>query len=276
VISVAYQGIRGSFSSIAARKALPERPLEYEMMKFEDIFAAVQSETATYGMVPIENSLAGSIVENFDLLTKYEPWIVSEVLLPIEHSLLVKNPAVSLSSLRKVFSHPKALEQCTQFLSSLADIEVVTYSDTARAAKKIADENDTTCAAIASEEAGVLYGLHTLKRNIEDEPSNMTRFLLIEKRLPSPKERGTKASISFTLAHEPGSLYKVLHPLAQAKANLMKIESRPIKDRPFEYRIYIDFSLAAKSDQKRIEAELQKQTTELTILGWYEPASPIT
>ncbi len=233
---IVYQGIKGSFSYLTAVKQWGEEHRLTGMNGFREVFEAVAEDRADLALIPIENSLAGSIYENYDGLIRYDLSIIGEAYTKIEHCLLGYG---EIASLKKVFSHPKALEQCGVFLRAHPWISPVLHTDTAGAAADVARWGDPSLGAIASRESAELYGLQVLRANVEDEPNNYTRFLFVAKS-PSTAAPANKCSLSFTLEHTPGKLAEVLEHLSRQGANLTKIESRPLKTKPFEYVFYLD------------------------------------
>ncbi len=223
------------------------------------------------GIVPIENAVAGSVHENYDLLEEYPCSIIAETLIPVQLHLMTTSEAGVLS---KVYSHPKALEQCSSFFSQHPQIEAVVWSDTAGAALHVGKLNDPSLAAIASEEAATMHGLHIVQRSIQNHPNNATRFVAIA-REPSDEAHPTKCSLVVSLAHKPGSLFAILREIAARGLNLTKIESRPILGAPFSYSFHIDIECA--QDQSATLQEAARQIAEnaerLKILGFYCSAS---
>ncbi len=273
---VAYQGIPGSFSHLAVLQIFGKHAKCVGASQFREIFQWVKQGKATRGVIPIENTLAGSIYENYDLLTEYRLAVIGEYNMHVAHHLLafpmpgiVRNDRLRL--IRKVYSHPKALEQCRKFFRTHQWMEGVTHADTARAAKLVADQRDPTIAAIAGDQAAQLYGLNALVSHIEDNRRNVTRFLIIAKK-QGPLPRTHKCSVVFTLPHTPGSLHRALGFVADHDFNLTKIESRPIEGKPFEYLFYVDFEfndISAQILKKVLDDELGKLTKTLYIFGTY-------
>lgn len=272
---IAYQGVPGAFSWLAAIKFFGKRNKFISVDDFKKIFELVVNKKADYEMVPIENTLAGSIYENYDYLNIYEVKIYGEISLRIEHFLLGIKTGLPFSKriklLKKVFSHPKALEQCQKFFERYPWIEKVSYKDTAGSAKYVSESNDLSLGAIASKESAKIYGLEVIKENIEDNKNNFTRFLIISKKENKKLKLLNKGSLIFYLPHIPGSLYKSLRPFAENKINLTKIESRPIKDKPFEYVFYIDFEFFEKDFKKvlKILEEFKNLVKKFKFLGFY-------
>ena len=264
---MAYQGETGAFSEAAARRLVPDAELA-ACKTFEEVFASVESEAAGYGIVPIENSIGGSIHRNYDLLVENQLPIVAEVELPVVHHLLAL-PGASIERLRRVYSHPQALAQCERFLRALTSVEIVATYDTAGSAKMVADERLEDAAAIASARAGEIFGLTPLASSIQDFADNITRFLVIGRRLFKDSVPD-KTSIVFSLPNEPGALFKALSVFALRGIDLTKLESRPIPGRPWEYLFYVD--LAAARDElpcTRALAHLGEFASTVRTLGSY-------
>jgi prephenate dehydratase len=267
-LKVAYQGEPGAFSEAAARRIAPEAHV-IPCKSFEDVFASVEGGPAGYGVLPIENSIGGSIHRNYDLLLTHELPIVAEVELPVVHQLLAL-PGVTMSSLKRVYSHPQALAQCERFLRTLSGIEIIATYDTAGSAKLVADERLEHAAAIASARAGELFGLVPLADSIQDFNDNITRFIVIGRRPLLKDVVPDKTTIVFSLPNEPGSLFKALSAFALRGVDLTKLESRPIPGRPWEYLFYAD--LAAARDElpcARALAHLAEFAPTLRTLGSY-------
>ncbi len=279
---IVYQGVEGSFSYIVGKKYFGENNTFAGTKEFKDIFNFISRKSMDYGVIPIENSLAGSVYENYDLLNKHKKIkIIGEAYLKIEHHLMI--PGIcgkSLKPVKKVLSHAKALEQCTGFFNNYPSIEKVVHFDTAAAAKYISSHGDCSMAAIASKEASQIYNLKIISKNIEDNPLNFTRFLLIDskqKTISSDKEPD-KSSLIFRLPHFPGSLYHALEVFFRHELNLSKIESRPIHGKPFEYLFYIDLDFEGRkiSEIKEIIEEFKARTAYLRILGFYNSQKNIS
>lgn len=271
---IAYQGEPGAFSEAASRQLTSDGTL-LPCKSFEDVFAAVNGGSVDYGVLPIENSIGGSIHRNFDLLLEHPLPIVGELEVPVVHHLLAL-PGRTLAQVKKVYSHPQALAQCDRFLRTLEGVEIVATYDTAGSAKMIADERLEDAAAIASARAAEVFGLATLKSAIQDYENNTTRFLVVG-RQPLSAARADKTSIVFTLANEPGALFKALAVFALRDINLTKLESRPFPSRKWEYLFYVDLAMA-KDDEpcRRALAHLEEFAPMVRVLGSYASCKPAT
>jgi prephenate dehydratase len=266
-MKIAYQGEPGAFSEAAGRRLVPHAEL-VPFKSFEDVFASVRDGQVNYGIVPIENSIGGSIHRNYDLLVAHELPIQAEIELPVVHQLLAL-PGTTIERLRRVYSHPQALAQCERFLRTLKGVDIIATYDTAGSAKLVATERLEDAAAIASARAGELFGLTALATSIQDFDDNITRFLVIGAR-PLFEAVPDKTSIVFSLPNEPGSLFKALSVFALRGVDLTKLESRPIPGRPWEYLFYAD--LAAARDEttcSRALAHLAEFAPMLRTLGSY-------
>ncbi|MBI2029398.1 hypothetical protein HYT02_03215 [Candidatus Gottesmanbacteria bacterium] len=268
-----FQGMHGAFSDIAGRRYFDGNVLTVPYESFERMMEAVSRSNCTYAILPIENTVAGSIYQNYDLLGESGLAVVGEVSLRIKHNLLVTNqPPLDqqerIAILKKVGSHFKALEQCIRFFRDNPHIQQSVEFDTAGYAEVVAKQGTIYDGAIASKTAARLYRLHVLRENIEDNPNNITRFLVVgrEKQL-----FGQKASIRFTLKHEPGSLSRAIAAFAREGLNLTKIESRPLIGSPFEYLFYLDFETGNDMTRTGVAIEsLGMVADSLDILGYYD------
>jgi prephenate dehydratase len=267
---VAYQGITGSFSSMAARALYGSDFTHLQTTRFREIFEHVAAGRADVGVVPIENALAGSIHENYDLLSEYRCSIVGEFYCPVQLHLMTPSPRETLKTITQVFSHPKALEQCSNFLERHPAISPVVFSDTAGAAAHIRDLQTPGIAAIASEEAASEYGLTIIGRGIQNHASNMTRFFAVASN-PEGVETPSKCTLILSLRHEPASLYKLLGEFAELAINVTKIESRPIPGKPFEYSFHVDLETTpeAKGTLHDAVERARRATVETRVLGFY-------
>ncbi len=270
MVQVAFQGERGAFSEDASIKLFGRDIDLLPCVRLRDVFEGVSENKVAFGVVPVENSQAGSINETYDLLLIYSLNIFAEVILKISHSLMAL-PGEDLTRIRTIYSHPQALAQCEEFLSQLRAEIVPTY-DTAGSAKMIAERQLKGCAAIASKEAANIYALEILAPEIETNVNNYTRFLAISKRKAEPAKKN-KTSLVFAAKHVPGALYRVLGIFATRNINLTKLESRPSRDRPWEYVFYTDFEGHLDSEiYQEAMTELQEQATFVKILGSYPKA----
>ena len=267
---VGFQGERGAFSEVAAQKLAPGKTERVPLPSFPALFRALASRKLDYAIVPIENTLAGSVHENYDLLVKPRLPILAETQVRIVHNLMAP-PGVSLSSIRRVYSHPVALRQCLRFLDRHRRWEVVPFYDTAGSVKTIMEGQFTDSAAIASAAAASLYRARILARDIGDARQNYTRFFLMGPRSASKKpSTGTKTSIVFATRNLPGALFRCLSAFALRDINLTKIESRPLMGRPWEYLFYLDFQGNPASPSARNALKnLAELTDFLRILGCY-------
>ncbi len=268
---IVYQGTQGSFSALAARAVFGSGCVLTGKETFLSLFDALESDEAEIAVVPIENSLIGSIWENSDLMQQFDIQIVGEKVLKIEHCLLgIAEPCMSMEErirhLRRVYSHPKALDQCRAFFAAHPWIEPVVHYDTAGAAQMLAQKGTLSEGAIASSETAELYSLCSLKREMADNPHNYTRFLFVKRR-GQDQMVGDKCSLIFTLKHTPGALSAVLNVFAENGVNLTKVESRPIVGRPFEYAFFID--LEFDRDQDQVLEKTKELTQSCKMLGIY-------
>ncbi len=265
---VAFQGELGAFSQQAAHRIFGPDLLPLPCPAFEDVFSRLVRGRADFAVIPIENSLAGSIHQNFDLLAKHSLESIGETYVRIEHHLIA-HPGARIAGIRQIYSHPVALAQCRIFLRSLRRAEKVSFYDTAGSVKFIRDSNLADAAAVASADAARMYGLKILKRNIEDDRENYTRFLALARR-GRVRHGGSKTSLVFSLRNEPGALFKALSVFALRGINLTKIESRPIQGRKWEYLFYVDLQSDIRS-RPCVNAlrHLQEMTAYFKVLGSY-------
>ncbi len=268
---VAFQGVHGANSEVAARRAFGPRCTTQPWETFDQVFHAVSRGRATTGIIPIENSLAGSIHQNYDLLLSHSLHIVGETQLRIQHALMAPH-GVQIRHLRYVRSHPQALAQCSEFFRTHEAIRPVPYFDTAGAAQSLTPEHRADTGAIANAYAARLYGLTVLRTNIENRENNVTRFLLLG-RSPWRPHRGvrTKTSIVFSPAHnQVGILFRILGVFALRDIDLIKIESRPDPRATFSYLFYCDLAgNPAQPNVARALEHLREMVTHFKILGVY-------
>ena len=275
-IEVAFQGARGAFSEQACRQLLgPDielRPCE----RFVEIFEALQTGEVDHSVVPIENTLAGSVHENYDHLLEYKLPIVAETRVRIVHNLIGR-PEAEMAGVNRAISHPVALGQCIQFFKEHPEIRAESHYDTGGSVKTIMEGADPTIAAIASRAAADFYGAKILKAGIEDNRENYTRFFLLAPQAPERPPAGPEAlktSICFATHNEPGALFKCMAAFGLRDINLTKIESRPMRGRPWEYLFYVD--LIGDPREERCANALRQlgETTELlAVLGTYRQAA---
>jgi len=265
---VGFYGVTGSFSEQALKEYFGEKVDTKEISEFEDIFLELKYGKINYGVIPIENSSTGAISEVYDLLNKYDFYITGEKYLKISQNLMgIKGS--TLDNIKEVYSHPQGLKQSMEFLKGYPQWNLVPYKSTAKSAELVKDRNDKTLAAIASTKAAEIYDLEILQKNVNSNATNMTRFVVIGKEMESDT-KSNKISLVLSTTHTAGSLYHVLKHFAENNINLMKIESRPIKDKPWEYFFYIDFQ-GNINENKIIHAiELIKNNSRyFKILGNY-------
>jgi prephenate dehydratase len=265
---VAFQGERGAFSEEAAVKLLGEQIVPVPQATFDATFAAVSLGLADFVLSPIENSLAGSVHRAFDLLVESRLSIIGEVVIPISLNLIAL-PGATMEQIASVESHPVALAQCEEFFRAHPRLKRIAAEDTAGSVREIIQAGDPARAAIAGRRAAEIYGGNILTEHLEDDAENYTRFLLLSAS-PNGTAPADKLSLVFQLPHLPGSLHRALEVFARRNINLMKIESRPVHGRPWEYRFYIDLQVSS-SDPGVAAAieELGKHAVNLRILGSY-------
>lgn len=267
-MKVGFQGERGAFSEIAAQRFFGEKLQPVPTRTFEEIFAGVERGRVPCGIVPLENSLAGSVLQNYDLLLRHHLTIVGEVSQRIVHNLIA-HPGTRISDIRQIYSHPQALMQCDRYLSHLKRAEKVPAYDTAGAVKLIKEQGLKDAAAIASQLAAQIYGMEILQQGIENDPENYTRFVVLRKNA-RPAKQAKKTSIVFSLCNVPGALFKSLSVFALRDIDLLKIESRPLHGKPWEYFFYVDFAgnVRDRNCQNALQ-HLGEIATFLKILGSY-------
>jgi prephenate dehydratase len=239
-VRIAFQGEPGAYSEAAALRFSDHADL-LACESFEDVFASVAAGKVSHGILPVENSIGGSIHRNYDLLLEHDLPIVGEVTLPITHNLMAL-PGTRLEQVKRIYSHPQALAQCERFLRGLPGVAVEASYDTAGSAKLVRDQQLADAGAIASERAARVFGLEILRAEIQDYSDNITRFLVIS-RVANPDQQADKTTVVFSLPNEPGALFKALSVFALRDIDLTKIESRPIRGRPWEYLFYVDIPI---------------------------------
>lgn len=264
---VVFQGAMGAYSQMAMEQYFGEQVNSFHVDTFRDAMSAIDEGSADFAVLPIENSTAGIVNEIYDLLVEFENYIVGEQFLKIEHCLLAV-PGTRLEEIETVFSHPQSLMQSARYLNSHA-WQQISMQNNAFAARKVAEEKLHTQAAIASELAGKLYGLTVLEKGINQSSTNSTRFIIVTNQKIFRKDAG-KVSICFEVPHESGSLYHMLSHFIYNNLNMTKIESRPIEERNWEYRFFIDFEgNLADSSVKNALRGLREECRSMKILGNY-------
>ena len=271
-IKLGFQGLEGSFSEEAMIKYFGENKETSHYETFEDVFEALKKNEIDYGILPVENTSTGAITEVYDLMNKYGFYIVGEECIKINQHLIGLE-GTKLDNIKEVYSHPQGFQQSSEFLNGNKEWICIPYYNTATSVKKVYDLNDITKVAIGSERAAKLYGLKILVHNINNQCENQTRFLIIGRNL-EVDENCDKVSIVFSLEDEVGTLNSILNNFAENNINLKKIESRPIKNSPWKYLLYIDFdgnlnSIEVKSALKLIE----KNSEYFKLLGNYKKFS---
>ena len=268
-----FQGALGAFSQEAVRQLLGDKVEVVPYIKFEEVFRALSRGKIDHAVIPIENTLAGSVHENYDHLLHFDVRIIGETNVRIVHNLIA--PAgVRFKDIRKVYSHPVALNQCLRFFARNPKMESTPFYDTAGSVKMVMEENTRDAAAVGSAVAASIYGGTILRRSIEDDRRNFTRFFLLNtsKRAHRPRQEAKhwKTSLVFTTRNTPGALFRALSAFALRDLNLMKIESRPWHGRPFEYLFYLDF--LGREDEPRVQNALHhlaELADFLRVLGSY-------
>ena len=271
MLVVAFQGERGAYSEDAVYSFFGQSAEPKPCRTFREVFDEVDANRADYGVVPIENSLEGSVTQVYDLFLEYDLKVCGEIIIRIDHCLIA-NPETTLDSIRVIYSHPQALAQCRNFLERLG-CELISTYDTAGSVKMIKERNLINAGAVASARAAKIYNMKILVRGISDNPNNYTRFFVLSKTEPPPTGND-KTSVIFSTKHIPGALYRALEEFAVRNINLTKIESRPTKRRPWEYNFYLDFE-GHRSERRCAEAleGLKSKSTFLKVLGSYPKAS---
>ena len=264
---VACQGVQGAYQQEAADRLFSMPKILY-MKNFNGVFAAIDQGLCQYGVLPLENSTAGSVNTIYDLMSRYQFYIVRSVRLKINHCLLAKK-GTRIEDVREIYSHEQALLQCEDYLKKFKDLKVTEVSNTAQAAELVAGSERSDVAAIASYECGELYGLSCLEESVQDSANNYTRFICISKNLEI-YPGANKTSLLMSVAHKPGALYNVLARLYTLDINMTKLESRPMPERDFVYRFYFDIEADAKSEKFiRLMNQTEQLSQDLRYLGSY-------
>lgn len=268
---VAFQGERGAYSEDACVKYFGTAVEAKPYLDFSSVFSSVEGDEVAYAVVPVENSIEGSVTQVNDLLLDHDLTVVGEVIVPVKHCLMVAEGA-SMDSIREVMSHPQALGQCRKFLQNHPEWKTIASYDTAGSARIVAESGRTDVAAIASRRAASVYGLRILKEDIQSEDANFTRFFVLEKN-PGPVDGANKTSIVFAIKNAPGALHMCLGEFASRGVNLSKLESRPRRNKPWVYVFYADFE--GSMDDPSCHAAvggLLKTGAFVKVLGSYKRA----
>ncbi len=263
---IACQGVQGAYSGKTAEALFPDSPIIFHK-QFEDVFEAVNQNKARFGIIPVENSTAGSVHESYDLIMKYKFFIVGAYDLRVDHCLCAK-PGVEFENIDNVYSHPQALSQCNIFLKNF-DFTGINFSNTAAAAKFVSESDKNNIAAICSESAAKKYGLKIIRKGIQNVTNNTTRFIVISKELVIDDD-AEKISLIFSAPHRTGSLYRVLGRFSMTGLNLTKLESRPVANGKFDYYFYVDI-LGSVRDEQTLDllCALSDELPEFSFLGNY-------
>ncbi len=264
---VACQGVEGAYSAIACEK-LFVRPNIFFFSTFDAVFSAIEKGLCRYGVIPVENSTAGTVNAVYDLMLKHDFRIVRSVRVKVDHNLLVQ-PGTRKEEIREIYSHAQAIAQCSEFLQGMPNVKVIPCENTAVAAKKVAESGDHGIAALSSRSCSRLYGLEILESDVQDSGNNHTRFICISKNLEI-YPGADRTSLMMVLPHEPGSLYKVLSRFYALGINLIKLESRPLPERSFEFMFYFDLDTSVYSPKFiQLMGELSDLAEEFEYLGSY-------
>ncbi len=264
---VACQGVEGAYSQIACEKIF-KNPFIMYFKNFDGVFTAIEQGLCQYGILPIENSTAGSVKKVYDLMIRHNLSIVRSIRLKVDHNLLA-NPGADMNNIREIYSHEQAIGQCSDFLSQLKNVKITPVENTAVAAEMVSKSGRTDVAALASRSCGALYNLKNLAASIQDNGNNYTRFICITKNMEI-YPGSDKTSIMMVLNHRPGALYKVLARLYSLGINVTKLESRPLPERDFEFMFYFDLETSIYSDEFiQLMCELDDLCEEFKYLGSY-------
>ena len=265
--SVACQGVEGAYAQLAADKLFHDAHISY-MKSFDAVFSAIESGLCQYGVLPLENSTAGSVNRIYDLMMAYNFSIVRSVRLKVDHNLLAR-PGVKLEDVREVFSHEQAIAQSAGFLRTLPGVKVTVCENTAVAAKRVAGSDRRDVAALSSHACAALYGLDTLAADVQDKGNNYTRFICIGKQ-PEIFPGADRTSVMLTLTHRPGALYRIMSRITALNINLTKLESRPLPDRDFEFMFYFDLETSVYSPRfLQLMSDLEQMSETFRYLGSY-------
>ena len=265
--SAACQGVEGAYSQLACNRIFPHADVRY-YPTFDSVFEAIENGECRYGVIPVENSTAGTVNKVYDAMQRHRFSIVRSVLLKVDHNFLTV-PGADIGDVRRIYSHEQAISQCSEFLKSLKDVEVIPCANTAVAARMVAESGRKDQAALSSRACMELYGLSCAAANVQNQDSNYTRFVCISRDLEI-YPGADRTSLMLILPHEPGSLYKVLSRLYALDINLIKLESRPLPDRDFEFMFYFDLDVPVRSPSLlQLLRELSGLCESFTYLGSY-------
>lgn len=272
MVKVGYQGNHGTFSEIAAIEYFKGRSIEQiGYPNFVEIMKDIEKHVLDYAVLPVENTTTGIIARTYDLFKDYPVHAVGEINVPIRQDLITL-PGTDIKEIREVYSHPEALSQCQKFFDAHPYMKAVPWQDTAKSVEYVRECRDTSKAALGSYRASEYYHMCSLRKSVQDLQTNMTRFLVITWKEEVVKD-ADKTSLMLVLKHEPGSLYHALEILAENKINMLKLESRPIPHRIFEYLFYLDISANAHEERiEKILKEMEKECIELRVFGSYKAA----
>ena len=264
---IACQGVEGAYSQIAASKMFKIPSILY-FSSFDGVFAAIESGMCEYGVLPIENSTAGSVKRVYDLMVDHNLYVVRSMRVKIDHNLLAK-PGTKLSNIKEIFSHEQAIDQSAAFLRTFKDVKVTVCPNTAVAARMVAESERNDVAALSSRDCAELYGLESLANSVQDKSNNYTRFICVAKN-PQIYPGADRTSIMLVTPHKPGALYNVLARINALGLNLLKLESRPLPEREFEFMFYFDIEGSAYSPELlELISELESDSEEFKYLGTY-------
>ncbi|HPB16586.1 MAG TPA: prephenate dehydratase domain-containing protein [Clostridia bacterium] len=265
--NIACQGVEGAYSQLACDRMFSSPNIMY-FTTFEGVFSAIDKNLCKYGILPLENSTAGSVNKVYDLMMKYKFNIIRSVRLKIDHNLLVKK-GVKIKDIKEIYSHEQAISQCSEFIKSLGPVKINVVENTAIAAMLVSTSDRTDIAALSSRPCAELYGLNCISQSVQDKGNNYTKFICISKDIEI-YPGADKTSIMMVLPHKPGSLYKVLSRFYVLGINLIKLESRPIPDRDFEFMFYFDIETPVYSEQfTMLINELDEMSEDFRYLGSY-------
>ncbi len=271
-IKIGYQGVKGSFSEEAMIKYFGENHTTTDYEEFEDVFLALKNNEIDYGILPIENSCTGVITTVYDLLVKYGLYIVGEECIKIDQNLIgIKGS--KFEDIKEIYSHPQGFEQSSEFLNKQNNLRLIPFHNTAISAKYVSELNDKSKAAIASLRAAQIYGLNVIQKEINDKDNNHTKFIIVGRKLESSKECN-KITVVFSLDNKAGTLYNLLRYFAENNINMIKIESRPTKNEPWQYLLYVDFEGNIENEDVKKAIKLIEEKSEyFKLLGSYKRVS---